>query len=126
MLNWIHKYNHQVNLEDWTDRAKGTGKFAPWIFKCGGFDENNKIAVYQSEFPRYLTVAYTRSTEEESELTHLKTEIKEELKEQIKSETFQLKRDLDLITKLICSVEKKLPDSDPRLLSAGPPLLSQP
>jgi hypothetical protein len=53
----------------------------------------DRVGFYQKKFPRYLTVAYARDTEPESEIDSLKMKMNEatSMVEQIKLETFQLK-----------------------------------
>lgn len=65
LLRQIHRYNYRVNLTNWMKRADEE-KNGCWCCARTGSDEHNQVQVFQGQFPKFLTVAYRRSTDPES------------------------------------------------------------
>lgn len=60
VLDRYYRFGPDLNLDKWTTDDSGSC--------CGKrIDESNLVEIYQQKFPRYLTVAYTRQAESESE-----------------------------------------------------------
>lgn len=72
VVSRIYKFNQDVTLEDWIDRENARG-CCDTLFGRDYAEENalNRVKFFQKKFPRYLTIAYSRATEPESELETL-------------------------------------------------------
>lgn len=102
VLSRFYQFDYQVALNDWQARHEGKGKYAPY-FVSSLVEKGNKIQKYECNYPRYLTVAYNRSTEPESELETMVSLQEKTLKQ------FDLQqRNFDMLHELMASVDEKM------------------
>ena len=65
ILDSFYRFNDRVNVDRWVGTRTGKYRITPGK----ELDEENLVKVYQAQFPRYLTVAFKRSVEEEDDTT---------------------------------------------------------
>ena len=102
VLSRFYQYDYKVALMDWQDRHEGNGRFAPYFVRRL-IDPSNQVQVYESKYPRYLTVAYNRSTEPESEMEALMS-----MQEETLRQFDQQQRNFTMLHELMLSVDEKM------------------
>lgn len=73
IVRFIYRFDNDVRLKDWSSKDDSSCLkvlLQSWMWLLGERSEptDNRVLMHKKKFPRYLTVAYRRSVEQESEL----------------------------------------------------------